>query len=143
MLSLATEDFVQAQCMVEESMIFWEQYGYRLFMGHALALLGIAACKQNDFLLAQEALTGAVKIGITQSVILPLTYALPAIEIYTSALCHPHVANSRWFEDVIGRYVVNTSQRLSPEMVAAAQVRGQGRDLWQTATEALEQLTAT
>jgi hypothetical protein len=105
--------------------------------------LGIAACKQNDFLLAQEALTGAVKIGITQSVILPLTYALlgialfytkqnedeRAIEIYTSALCHPHVANSRWFEDVIGRYVVNASQRLAPEMVAAAQVRGQGRNL--------------
>jgi hypothetical protein len=47
------------------------------------------------------------------------------------------VANSRWVEDVYGRHV---AAGLPEQVVAAAQARGQARDLWETAEEMLETL---
>jgi hypothetical protein len=63
-----------------------------------------------------------------------------AIEIYALALQNGHVANSRWYEDVAGRYIATVANTLSPEVVAAAQARGRARDLWATAKELLAEL---
>jgi hypothetical protein len=34
------------------------------------------------------------------------------------------VANSHWFEDVVGKHIASAAAALSPETVAAAQERG-------------------
>jgi hypothetical protein len=47
------------------------------------------------------------------------------------------VANSRWFEDVVGGHILATATTLPPEVVAAAKARGRARDLWETAAEIL------
>jgi hypothetical protein len=63
-----------------------------------------------------------------------------AVELYALASRYPHVANSRWFEDVAGRHLAAASAQLPPDVVAAAEERGRARDLWATAEELLAEL---
>ena len=63
-----------------------------------------------------------------------------AVELYALVSQCPFVANSRWFEDVAGREIAAVAESLPPEVVAAAQERGQTRDLWDTARELLAEL---
>ena len=63
-----------------------------------------------------------------------------AVELYALASHHPYVANSRWFEDVVGKQIAAVAATLPPEVVAAAQERGRARDLRETAEELLEEL---
>jgi len=58
-----------------------------------------------------------------------------AVELYALASQSPFVANSRWFEDVVGRHIQTAEAALPPEAVAATRQRGQQRDLWATANE--------
>ena len=58
-----------------------------------------------------------------------------AVELYALASRYPHVANSRWYEDVCGEHIAAVAATLAPEVVAAAQKRGRARDLWVTAEE--------
>ena len=63
-----------------------------------------------------------------------------AVELYALASRYAHVANSRWFEDVVGKHVSAIAATLPPEAVAAAQERGRVRDVWATAEEMLAEL---
>jgi hypothetical protein len=58
-----------------------------------------------------------------------------AVELYALASRYPYVANSRWFEDVVGKPVSAVATSLPQEIVATAQERGRARDLWATAEE--------
>jgi hypothetical protein len=97
-----------------------------------------------------EALSAAQETETT----FPLSLALPlaallladqgqqerAVELYALASQNPYVANSRWFEDIAGRHIVAVAATLPPEVVAAAEARGRGRDLWGTAEALLKEL---
>jgi tetratricopeptide (TPR) repeat protein len=63
-----------------------------------------------------------------------------AIELYTLATRHPYVANSRWFEDVAGQQIEAAAVGLPPDVISAAQARGQVRDLDETLEELLVEL---
>ena len=63
-----------------------------------------------------------------------------AIELYALASRYPFVANSRWFEDVVGRQIAAVAATLPPHLVAAARERGQARDLDATVAELLIEL---
>jgi tetratricopeptide (TPR) repeat protein len=63
--------------------------------------------------------------------------AAAAVELYALASSVPHVANSTWFGDVVGRRVAEAAQVLTTVEVCAAQERGRTRDLWQTIEEVL------
>jgi hypothetical protein len=52
-----------------------------------------------------------------------------AVELYALASRYPFVAQSRWFEDVIGRRLAVMAASLAPEVLSAARERGQARDL--------------
>jgi len=64
-----------------------------------------------------------------------------AIELYALASRYPFVANSHWFEDVVGREIAAIAATLPPDVVQASQTRGQAKDLWPTAAELLEELS--
>jgi hypothetical protein len=55
-------------------------------------------------------------------------------------LRYPFVANSVWWEDVVGKHIATAAAALPPDVVAAAQERGRARDLWSTAEELLGEL---
>jgi hypothetical protein len=63
-----------------------------------------------------------------------------AVEIYGLACTLPEVANSRWFEDVVGRPIAAAAAALPPDVVSAAQERGRARDVQITAEELAEEL---
>jgi predicted ATPase/DNA-binding SARP family transcriptional activator len=65
-----------------------------------------------------------------------------AVEVYALAARHPFVANSRWFEDVVGRNLAAAAAHLPEETARAARARAQAADLWQAAAEWLETLGA-
>jgi hypothetical protein len=62
------------------------------------------------------------------------------VELYALASRYGFVANSRWFEDVVGKQIADVAATLPPEVVTAAQERGRARDLRETAQELLEEL---
>jgi len=66
-----------------------------------------------------------------------------AIELYVLASRHPFVANSRWFEDVIGQHIAAVARTLPPQVAATAQERGRGRDLEGTVEKLLIDLART
>jgi hypothetical protein len=63
-----------------------------------------------------------------------------AVELYSLALKNPYVANSQWFEDVVGKHIEKAAESLPPEVVEAAKERGCARDIWETAEELLVEL---
>jgi tetratricopeptide (TPR) repeat protein len=70
------------------------------------------------------------------------TEAVRAVELYALVSRYPLVANSRWYEDVVGKHIAAVAETLPPDEVAAAQDRGRALDLWETAEELLEGLHA-
>ena len=65
-----------------------------------------------------------------------------AVELHALVSCDLYVANSRLYEDVAGRHIATAAKTLPPDVVAAAQERGRGRDLWDTVEELLVELEA-
>jgi hypothetical protein len=63
-----------------------------------------------------------------------------AVEFYALASRFAYVANSRWYEDLVGKRIAAIATMLRPVVVQAAQERGRARDLWATAEELLEEL---
>ena len=63
-----------------------------------------------------------------------------AVELYALASQHPHIAASRWWQDVVGQHVADAAAALPAEVVAAAQERGRARDLQATLAELLAEL---
>ncbi|MEM7028551.1 MAG: BTAD domain-containing putative transcriptional regulator [Chloroflexota bacterium] len=60
-----------------------------------------------------------------------------AVELYSLALQNPHIANSPYYEDIAGKFILEASASLDPETIAAAQRAGQARDIWQTGAKIL------
>jgi hypothetical protein len=68
-----------------------------------------------------------------------------AVEIYTLSASQPFVKKSPLYEKIVGRHIAalaNQPEGLPPEVFQAAQDRGRARDMWDTAAELLEELTA-
>jgi hypothetical protein len=66
--------------------------------------------------------------------------AARAVELYALASRYPVVANSRWYEDVVGRHIAAAARALPPDVVAAAEARGRARALEATVRELLAEL---
>ena len=63
-----------------------------------------------------------------------------AVELYALTSRYPYVANSRWFEDVIGRHIADAAARLPAAVAEAARERGRKRDLAATLEEIRQEL---
>jgi hypothetical protein len=62
------------------------------------------------------------------------------VEVYALASRYPHVANTQYYEDIAGKHIAAIAATLPPDVVAAAQARGQARDLDATVAELLVEL---
>ena len=153
-VALAEEDHAGARQRLQESIPIYRETMELGFLGQVLALLAIAERGLDDLNQAKRHVYEALQIAADVGPSPPLIYAYPAtalllidrgeveraVELYALALRDPFVAHSRWFEDVAGRHIDAVAKTLPPEVVVAAQERGQGRDLWTTAKELLAEL---
>jgi hypothetical protein len=62
------------------------------------------------------------------------------VELYALVSRYSVVRNSRLSEDIAGKHIAALAASLPPEVVAAAQERGQARDLEATVAELLTEL---
>jgi tetratricopeptide (TPR) repeat protein len=131
--------------------------GLHGFLSEPRCALAYAARGLGDLEQARHQLVQALQWANQRRAFHVLIFALPAaalllldrgekeraVEIYELARTLPAVANSRWFEDVAGRAIVEAAAALPPDVVAAARERGRARDLGATARELVADLEGT
>jgi tetratricopeptide (TPR) repeat protein len=153
-VALAEGSYEQAQRQLQESLAAFRGYQGRAHTGQVLGALACAACRLGRHAQARQYICEALRTGVEIGSTLPALHALPAmalllasegqgergVALYALASRHPYVANSRWFEDVVGRHVAAAAATLPAEVVAAAQERGRARDLEAAARELLAEL---
>ena len=121
-----------------------------------LATLAYAERYTGEGVQAKEHLTEALRRGTKVRDYLGVLTALPAValllvddgqrqrgvELYALVSSHGYVANSVWFDDVVGKEIAAIAETLPTDVVSAAQKRGKARDLWMTVEELLEEFEA-
>lgn len=153
-VALATLSYDKAQTVFEE--------GYRLngtnkfnpYTYNALSGLGFSACFRDDLDQSRRHFIELLTEGLRRKDFLYLIFALPGLALYLArrgeaerattvwalAQGYPLVANSKWYEDVVGRELDALAASLPPEVAEAARERGRALDLWATAAELLAYL---
>jgi tetratricopeptide (TPR) repeat protein len=147
-LDLAQEAYTEAVSLLEESLATRREIGFRQDETLMLIDLGCALRGLGDHRQARRHICTALQVATEISAWVSLVpaacagallladrgEAARAVELYALALC-PRIANSRWWEDVLGKHIAAAAATLPPDMVTAAQERGRARDLETTVKE--------
>jgi tetratricopeptide (TPR) repeat protein len=140
---------------LQESAEILQNMKERALLPDVLFCLAYTACALNDRQQAIRFMIQSLKIVIETQPLNPMRFELPgmallladqgkaerAIEFYAAALKSPYIANSRWFEDLVGNQIAELGASLPQDAVTAAQKRGQARDLWATVNAILAELS--
>ena len=132
----------EALVLFQESAAVFEEYRHRENQGWVLGPLGLAAREAGDTVLARQCVVGALEIGVDLGAFMPAMYALPvaallladngaadrAVEAYACACRYGVVADSRWFEEMVGQQIRATTALLPMEAAQAARAQGQAQD---------------
>jgi tetratricopeptide (TPR) repeat protein len=153
-VALVEADFAQAYRTLQESLLGLEEFADEPWDVNQSAWLGLAARGLERRPEAWQHLASALDWTSRHQRFMELMVALAGIalltadegeaeratELYALASRYPFVANSHWFEDVVGRHIAAVAATLHPQVAAAAQERGRGRDLVATVGELLVEL---
>jgi tetratricopeptide (TPR) repeat protein len=153
-LELAQEAYAEAVPLLQESLAIRREIGFRqdemlLLIGLGCALRGLGDHRQM-----RRHIRAALRIATELSAwvsLVPAVCAIAllladrgesarAIELYALALRYPRIANSRWWDDVVGKHIAAAAATLPPDVVTAAQERGRARELDATMKELLVEL---
>ena len=127
-----------ALTLFQESVAAFEEVRQQENRGWALGPLGLAAREAGETALARKCVVEALEIGLDLGAFMPVMYGLPvaallladqgaverAVEVYACASRYGFVANSRWFEDVVGQQIRTMTTSLPAESVELAENRG-------------------
>jgi len=152
--ALAMDAYVEAEQLLRESTAVLRELLHQDGVAGTRAIQAVAALRLERPLLAKQCLCESVRAVVEVGGFfspLPTLSAMAlyladqgsgerAVELYALASCSPLLANSRWYEDVAGRYIAAIATALPPDVVAAAQERGRARDPGATAAELLDEL---
>lgn len=153
---LAEGEYAQAQQRLQKGVTIYRAIGQQAELAWALSDLSLAAYLLGNISEAKQHAYEALQIAaVTPAAVLTLGHVIAifayllgnegnkeeAVELYALASRYSYVANSRWFEDIIGQHITAATATLPPEIVDAAQARGQALDLWRTVAELLEALS--
>jgi len=151
LVSQAENAYAEAHQWFQQSITAFKEIELHAQQFFVLATSGYAVRGSGDLRQAQQIYRQVLQASIAAGSFLSLMLALPglalfladqgeserAVELYALAACHPFIANSQWFEDIVGQHMDAVAAALPPDVVAAAQKRGKARDLWATAKELL------
>ena len=154
-VALTREAFRPAQQWFRECVALLRRIQQRDELANALALLGSAARELRRLSESRQHLHESIRMAAETESFVAVQGVLPmipplladqgqeerAVELYALVLSRiPLVPNSRWFEDVVSQQIAAVAEGLPPDVVAAAQARGQARDLWATVAELVDEL---
>jgi hypothetical protein len=143
------EGYTEAGALLQECVTLSSEVQERRYQGTAAACLALVARALGQDERAWEHLREALRTALDIRYHHPLVFALSAVsllladagqvqravELYALASQSPFVANSPWFEDVVGQHIQAAAAVLPPETAAADRERGRQRDLWAAANE--------
>jgi predicted ATPase/DNA-binding SARP family transcriptional activator len=146
--------YLEALPLFQESVAVFEEVRHKENRGWALGPLGLAARGAGEMALARQCVVQALEIGVELGAFMPVMYGLPvaalllanqgaverAVEAYACASRYGFVANSRWFEDVVGPQLRTMAASLPAEAVESAQEQGRLKDWAVMAAELLSEL---
>jgi predicted ATPase/DNA-binding SARP family transcriptional activator len=150
-IALAEAEYAEAQVLLEESKDIFEEIGQKDQLSSALASLGYANHALENSAAACRDLVESLETATEIGSFLPLLFAMPlaallsayrghkeqAIELYALASRYSFVGNSFWFRSVVGQPMMIVASALPTDTVAAAQVRGASRTMWNTVQDVL------
>jgi predicted ATPase/DNA-binding SARP family transcriptional activator len=154
-IALADANHDEAHTRCEASLAVWQQSsGHPSEFEGELACLALAAAGMGHRAEAREHLRAQLAWAQESQMLMPGLFGLVAaarlladagqieraVELYALASRYPSVANSRWFEDVVGQQIADVAAALPAARVAVLQELGQARDLKATAAELLAEL---
>ncbi len=157
MAYLGQMDFEQAEIWARKSVKQYRELNQQDELSLALSILVYTQLGLDQSHQAEIYLSEILRIAIDIGGVYPILYILfaaallfiqraqveVAIELSALAKRYPFVENSRWFEDIAGMEISAAANSLPPDVVSAAQKRGQEQDIWETATELLEEFQCT
>ena len=144
----------EALASFREAVAVFEEVRQKENQGWALGPLGLAAREVGEPVLARQCVVEALEIGVDLGAFMPVMYGLPiaallladqaaldrAVEVYACASRYGFVANSRWFEDVVGQQIRTVAASLPAEAVESAQEQGRLQNWDVMAAELLSEL---
>ncbi len=153
-IELVEGDVKRAKDNFEESIALLLEVDDRPLIPDVLFCLAFVHRQCGERELAIQAIVRALKITLESAALNPMRFELPAmallsldagdieraVELYAAAQQSPYIANSHWFEEVVGNEIAQAAAALSPDVVAAAEEQGSERDLRATAVALLADL---
>jgi DNA-binding SARP family transcriptional activator/predicted ATPase len=153
-MALAEGDAEAAHRLAQECAEHCDVHSLKELLSWALALQGLAEQRLGKLEEARsnlaKALRVALEIGSFVATTFALTGSLPltaalgtgerALERYTAVSQYPMVANSVWFDDLVGQQIEALAAQLPSDVVALAKERGQGQALESVVQEVLAEL---
>jgi tetratricopeptide (TPR) repeat protein len=153
-IALVKEAYEEASEWLGPSVAAFEEMGQRDGTSWSLALLGCAALRLGQVSQSRRQIHKALQMSTMARAFFPLTFALSgtalllthlgeterALELWALLSRYDGVANAHLFHDLVGKHVAAAAATLPPDVVAAAEERGRGRDLWAMAEELLAEL---
>jgi hypothetical protein len=151
-IALAENAYGDAEHWLHDSAIVFRKIGKRDGLSYTLAALACVACRSSQPDPARQHIGEALETAVETQFFGALMFSLPAtallisgqgetaraVELYALASRYSFVANSRWFEDVVGRHIAAAATALPPKVIAEAQERGRAQDI----TVAMKELSA-
>jgi hypothetical protein len=149
MARLVQGDCETAERLIEQSAAVFRESQLPFMLDYVFAGLGYAARGAHGLSLAQGHLADLLRLGTDHQFRKALVVALPlaallaadageverAFELYAVAARYPHIANSRWYEDLVGKPLAAKAAILPPDVVQHAQESGRSRDIDQMLAE--------
>jgi tetratricopeptide (TPR) repeat protein len=153
-VALARQLFIEAQVFLDEGTADIDQIRRLDDWGWGMTLLVLAACRLGRLDQAREVVTSILQRASEVGEAVPaywisLSAAFyfaergdyeGAVATYARASSHPLVAQSKWLEDVIGRYIEAAAATLPEKVAAAAEARGLNSDSQASVSELLAEL---
>ncbi len=153
-VALVNLSYDKAQAAFEEGYSLNGTNQFNPYTFNALSGLGLSACFRGDLDQSRRHFIDLLTEGLRRKDFLYLLFALPGLALYLArrgeverattawalAQRYPFVANSKWYEDVVGRELEALAASMPPEEAKAAGERGQAFDLWETAEALLAEL---
>lgn len=153
-LALVNEAYDEAQAAFMEGYRLFKETEGDAYTFEALSGLGFSTFFRGDFGQSYDYIIQLLTEGLRRKDFLWLLFALPVLALYlvfsgeaerattvwAQTQCHPFVANSKWYEDVVGLKLTAAATSLPLDVADLARRRGQGAALWQMAEALLAEL---
>lgn len=153
-IALVQAEHEQAQTELEDSLHLYQAVQGDAYTFLALSGLGLLQCYREELDLSRHYFIELLSDGLKRRDFLWVLTALPGLSLYwlrreereraimvwAQGLCHPHIANSQFYEDVVGQVVRKATADLPSHIIKAAEANGRSQDIWQMAQSLLADL---